>query len=107
MTEAHSRKHMAAHLTYGAFDEFRIRWISPVPLVSPNPPFFLLGVFADEKNPSGSASIDASQLIFQSAASFQIRFVAKKQAGTTRLLNCTPAVKPSEFIEHTLKLLIL
>ena len=69
--------------------------------------FFLRGVFADEKNPSGSASIDASQFIFQSAASFQIRFVAKRQTGTTRLFNCTPAVKSSEFTEHTLKLLIL
>ena len=33
-----------------AFDEFKIRWIPPVPLVYPQPAgFFFLGVFADEK----------------------------------------------------------
>ena len=35
-----------------------------------NPPDFFEGVFADEKKTSGSASIDASRLIFQSAVSF-------------------------------------
>ena len=64
--------------------------------------FFFLGVFADEKKPSGSACIDACRLIFQSAVSFQIRLVAKKQAGPTRLFFCIPAVKPSEFTERTL-----
>ena len=55
----------------GAFDEFKIRWIPPVPLVYPQPAGFLfLGAFADEKKSSGSASIDASRLIFQSAVSF-------------------------------------
>ena len=63
-----------------AFDEFKIRWVPPVPLVHPQPAeFFFLGVFADEKKISGSACIDASRLIFQSAVSFQIRLVAKKQ----------------------------
>ena len=71
-------------------------------LFTPNPPDFFLGVFADEKKPSGSACIDASRLIFQSAGSFQIRLVAKKQAGRTRLFFCIPAVKPSEFTERTL-----
>ena len=90
-------------LTKRAFDEFKIRWIPPVPLVYPQPAgFFFLGVFADEKEPSGSACIDASRLIFQSAVSSQIRLVAKKQAGLTRLFRCIPAVKPSEFTERTL-----
>ena len=72
-------------------------------LFTPNPPaFFYLGVFADGKKTSGSACIDASRLIFQSAVSFPIRFVAKKQAGPTRLFFCIPAVKPSEFTERTL-----
>ena len=75
-----------------AFDEFKIRWVPPVPLVHPQPAeFFFLGVFADEKKISGSACIDASRLIFQSAVSFQIR-----------LFFCIPAVKPSEFTERTL-----
>ena len=40
-------------------------------LFTPNPPdFFCEGVFADEKKTSGSAIIDASRLIFQSAVSF-------------------------------------
>ena len=78
-----------------AFDEFKIRWIPPVPLVYPQPAgFFFLGVFADGKKPSGSACIDASRLIFQSAVSFQIR-----------LFFCIPAVKPSEFTECTLNVL--
>ena len=72
-------------------------------LFTPNPPdFFFLGVFADEKKPSGSACIDASRLIFQSAVSFQTRLVAEKQAGPTRLFFCMPAVKPSESTERTL-----
>ena len=76
----------------------------PVPLVYPQPAgFFPLGVFADGKKTSGSACIDTSRLIFQSAVSFQIRLVAKKQAGPTRLFFCIPAVKPSEFTERTLK----
>ena len=45
-------------------------------LFTPNPLFFPHCVFADGKKNSGSASIDASRLIFQSAVSFQIRFVA-------------------------------
>ena len=53
--------------------------------------------FADEKKHSGSACIDASRLIFQSAVSSQIRLVPKKQAGPTHLFFCIPAVKPSEF----------
>ena len=57
-------------------------------LFTPNPPDFFLEVFADGKKPSGSACIDASRLIFQSAVSFQIRLVAKKQAGPTRLFFC-------------------
>ena len=37
--------------TKGAFDEFKIRWIPPVPLVYPQPAgFVFLGAFADEKN---------------------------------------------------------
>ena len=33
-----------------AFDEFKIRWVPPVPLVYPQPAgLFFLGVFADEK----------------------------------------------------------
>ena len=76
----------------------------PVPLVYPQPAgLFFLGVFANGKKPSGSACIDASRLIFQSAVSFQIRLVAKKQAGPTRLFACIPAVKPSEFTERTLR----
>ena len=73
--------------------------ISPVPLVYPQPAagFIFLGVFADGKKNSGSACIDGSSLNFQSAVSFQIRLVAKKQAGPTRLFFCIPAVKPSEF----------
>ena len=36
-----------------AFDEFKIRWIPPVPLVYPQPAgFFFLGVFADKKKPA-------------------------------------------------------
>ena len=86
-----------------AFDEFKIRWVPPVPLVHPQPAeFFFLGVFADEKKISGSACIVASRLIFQSAVSFQIRLVAKKQAGPTRLYFCIPEVKPSEVTERTL-----
>ena len=73
-------------------------------LFTPNPPDFFLRVFADEKKTSGSACIDASRLIFQSAVCFQIRLVAKKQAGPTRLFFCIPAVKPSEFTERTLSL---
>ena len=72
-------------------------------LFTPNPPdFFFLGCSLTKKKPSGSACIDASRLIFQSAVSFQIRLVAKKQAGPTRLFFCIPAVKPSEFTERTL-----
>ena len=69
-------------------------------LFTPNPPF--LGVFAVAKKNSGSACIDASRLIFQSAVSFQIRLVAKKQAGPTRFFAFIPAIKPSEFTERTL-----
>ena len=78
-------------LTKRAFDEFKIRWISPVPLVYPQPAgFFFLGVFADEKEPSGSACIDASRLIFQSAVSSQIRLVAKKHpSGKTQRIHRT------------------
>ena len=36
-------------------------------LFTPNPPYFFLWVFADGKKTSGSACIDASRLIFQSA----------------------------------------
>ena len=64
--------------------------------------FFFEGVFADGKKTSGSASIDASRLIFQSAVFFKNRLVAKKQAGPTRLFFGTQAVKTSEFIERTL-----
>ena len=78
------------------------RWIPPVPLVYPQPAGFFSWGFADEKKPSGSACIDASRLIFQSAVSFQIRLVAKKQAGPIRLFLCIAAVKPSEFTERTL-----
>ena len=52
-------------ITKRAFDEFKIRWVPPVPLVYPQPAgLFFLGVFADGKKPSGSACIDASRLIF-------------------------------------------
>ena len=85
-----------------------VRWIqnpldTPGSAFYPQPAgFFFLRVFAYEKKPSGSACIDASRLIFQSAVSFQIRLVAKNQAGPTRLFFCIPAVKPSEFTERTL-----
>ena len=72
-------------------------------LFTHNPPHFFFGVFADGKKTSGSACIDASRLIFQSAVSFQIRLVAEKQAGPTRLFFCMSAVKPSESTERTLK----
>ena len=67
----------------GAFDEFtertlKIRWLPPVPLVSPQPARL-------------SASTDASWLIFSRLCLF-------KTAG------CIPAVKPSELIERTLDL---
>ena len=90
-----------------AFDEFKTHWIPPVPLVYPQPAGILFAwVFADGKKNSGSDCIDASRLIFQSAVSFQIRLVAKKQAGPIRLYFCTPAVKPSEFTERTLSNLL-
>ena len=63
-----------------------IRWIHN-PLLTPGSACFtptrriFFGVFADEKKTSGSACIDASRLIFQSAVPFQIHLVAKKQAG--------------------------
>ena len=53
-----------------------VRWIqnpldTPGSACLPQPAgFFFLGAFADEKKSSGSASIDASRLIFQSAVSF-------------------------------------
>ena len=62
-------------------------------LFTPNPPDFFLGAFADEIKPSGSACIDASRLIFQSAVSFQIRLVAKKQAGPDPLVFLHPSGK--------------
>ena len=72
-------------------------------LFTPNPPdFFSLGCSLTKKKSSGSACIDASRLIFQSAVSFQIRLVGYQQAGPTRLFFCIPAVKPSEFTERTL-----
>ena len=64
-----------------------VRWIQNPPVtpgsacLPPTRRIFFLGVFADEIKPSGSGCIDASRLIFQSAVSFQIRLVAKKQAG--------------------------
>ena len=85
-----------------------VRWIQK-PLVTPGsaclPPtrrIFFEGVFADEKKTSGSTSIDASRLIFQSAVFFKNRLDAKKQAGPTSLFFCNQAVKTSEFIERTL-----
>ena len=63
---------------------------------------FFEGVFAAEKKTSGSGSIDASRLIFQSAVLFKNRLDAKKQAGPTSLFFGTQAVKTSEFIERTL-----
>ena len=56
-------------------------WLPPTRRV------FFLGVFADEKKPSGSACIDASRLIFQ-----------------PMLADCIQAVKPSELTERTLNL---
>ena len=68
-------------------------------LFTPYPPgYFFLGCPLTKKNPC----IDASRLIFQSAVSFQIRLVAKKQAGPTRFFAFIPAIKPSEFTERTL-----
>ena len=61
-------------------------------------------MFADEKKTSGSARLDASRLIFQSAVFFKNRLVAKKQAGPTSLFFGNQAVKTSEFIERTLNL---
>ena len=52
---------------------------------------------------SGSTSIDASRLIFQSAVFFKNRLDAKKQAGPTSLFFGIQAVKTSEFIERTLQ----
>ena len=73
-------------------------------LFTPNPPdFFLLGCSLTKK-PGGSACINANRLIFQLAVSFQIRLVAKKQAGPTLLFVRIPAVKPSEFTERTLSI---
>ena len=90
-------------VTKSAFDGFKNRWLPPVPLVYPQPAgFFFEGVFADEKKTSGSTSIDASRLIFQSAVFFKNRLDAKKQAGPTSLFFCNQAVKTSEFIERTL-----
>ena len=60
-------------------------------LFTPYPP----GYFFLECSLAGSTCIDASRLIFQSAVSFQIRLVAKKQAGPTRFFAFIPAVKPS------------
>ena len=77
--------------TKRAFDEFKIRWIPPVPLVYPQPAgFFFLGVFADEKKTSGPACIDASRLISQSAVSFQIRLVANPSGKTQRIHRTHP-----------------
>ena len=67
--------------TKRAFDEFKSRWIPPVPLDYPQPAgFFFLGCSLTKKNPAGpgSACIDASRLIFQSAVSFQIRLVSQR-----------------------------
>ena len=79
----------------GAFDEFIIRWLPPVPLVYPQPAgFFPWRVrWRGKTKRVGSASIDASRLIFQSAVSSQIRLVAKRQAGPNCSFLCTPAVK--------------
>ena len=66
------------------------------------PRFRLFTPNADKKKTSGTTSIDASRLIFQSAVFFKNRLDAKKQAGPTSLFFGTQAVKTSEFIERTL-----
>ena len=63
-------------------------------LFTPNPPDFF---------PWGVRWRKTKQRIrLHRSVSFQIRLVATKQAGPTRLFFCITAVKPSEFTERTL-----
>ena len=75
-----------------AFDEFKIRWIPPVPLVYPQPAgFFSLGCSLTKKNPAGPLASMLADWFFSRLYLFKSAWVAKKQAGPTRLFFCIPA----------------